>query len=517
MREMGQLLEARGHQVTYILPRGDKMPADGIRNPIFVTPHNEDQGVPYIKPDGSVFVPSEKFWRSKMTMSQFMYDYLYVPEIQCRAIVDDKSVVKRIEKGNFSLAIVDMLGNECALALLRKMDIPTIGYYSPLGSAILSVFENPALTPLCTTGFSNRMTFFQRAYNVIGYAVSMVTLDLFYMFTAPSVRRRIPDAPWPADVVEDLALFFMQGDPFTDYPRQLPPNYRQMGCMRCKSPEPLPSEIEAIMQNSGENGVVLVSFGFTMVREGEVPDELLQLFMDVAYNMNQTVIMNFPLDPSVDRVLPENMHVYRWLPIQDILGHRKTKAFVTHCGFASMMEAVYHAVPIVALPIYFEQTDLAQRVVDRGYGIMLDKFSLDSHVMFDALNEVIYNESYKTTLDSVSERLQNHPFGPRDELIYWSEYIMKYRETSHFKMPTGDLNRFQRCAVDVFIFWAAIFATGFAIFYFIAKRAVLWLLHMPQAQSWLEYLQSSTAKVLSKRFVGTMLPSPKLLRRLKID
>jgi hypothetical protein len=43
------------------------------------------------------------------------------------------------------------------------------------------------------------------------------------------------------------------------------------------------------------------------------------------------------------------------LLLQDVLGHLHTKAFVSHCGVHSINEAAYHGVPVVAVPIQFEQ------------------------------------------------------------------------------------------------------------------------------------------------------------------
>jgi UDP:flavonoid glycosyltransferase YjiC (YdhE family) len=38
-----------------------------------------------------------------------------------------------------------------------------------------------------------------------------------------------------------------------------------------------------------------------------------------------------------------------------VLGHPHTKAFVSHCGVHSVNEAAFHGVPVVGVPIQFEQ------------------------------------------------------------------------------------------------------------------------------------------------------------------
>ncbi|KAG8067507.1 hypothetical protein GUJ93_ZPchr0005g15044 [Zizania palustris] len=44
-----------------------------------------------------------------------------------------------------------------------------------------------------------------------------------------------------------------------------------------------------------------------------------------------------------------------WSPQAAILGHASVGCFVTHCGWNSMLEGVFHGVPMVAWPLYAEQ------------------------------------------------------------------------------------------------------------------------------------------------------------------
>lgn len=53
--------------------------------------------------------------------------------------------------------------------------------------------------------------------------------------------------------------------------------------------------------------------------------------------------------------LPSNVLPIPWAPQNDILAHPATKAFVTHAGANSLYEAAYHAVPVVAIPIFADQ------------------------------------------------------------------------------------------------------------------------------------------------------------------
>ncbi|XP_050898106.1 UDP-glycosyltransferase 1-like [Lathyrus oleraceus] len=68
---------------------------------------------------------------------------------------------------------------------------------------------------------------------------------------------------------------------------------------------------------------------------------------------------------SLDKLLPEGflertkengMVVRNWAPQGAILSHDSIGGFVTHCGWNSVLEAVYEGVPMVAWPLYAEQS-----------------------------------------------------------------------------------------------------------------------------------------------------------------
>ena len=57
-----------------------------------------------------------------------------------------------------------------------------------------------------------------------------------------------------------------------------------------------------------------------------------------------------------------------------------------------MFEAIYHGVPIICLPFFYDQLDIAQRVASKGGGLRLDINSLDTKTLVDAIRKVIAEE-----------------------------------------------------------------------------------------------------------------------------
>ncbi|XP_062230981.1 UDP-glycosyltransferase 88B1-like [Phragmites australis] len=73
---------------------------------------------------------------------------------------------------------------------------------------------------------------------------------------------------------------------------------------------------------------------------------------------------NHCADPDLDTLLPEGflertngrgLVVKIWAPQVDVLRHRATGAFVTHCGWNSVLEGVTAGVPMLCWPLYAEQ------------------------------------------------------------------------------------------------------------------------------------------------------------------
>ena len=89
-----------------------------------------------------------------------------------------------------------------------------------------------------------------------------------------------------------------------------------------------------------------------------------------------------PGDPLVRAFWPQTAVLRRW------------SAAVLHRGFNSVLDALTAGVPIVALPIGFEQPATAARVVRIGAGQMLSPRRLSPRTLAGALQEVIGQPSY---------------------------------------------------------------------------------------------------------------------------
>jgi UDP:flavonoid glycosyltransferase YjiC (YdhE family) len=76
-------------------------------------------------------------------------------------------------------------------------------------------------------------------------------------------------------------------------------------------------------------------------------------------------------------------------------GHPKIRAFFTHGGLFSLLETVYHGVPIVSLPIFFDQDANAAAAVANGFGVILQLRGLTAEKLHKALSTVVYDPKYQ--------------------------------------------------------------------------------------------------------------------------
>ena len=90
--------------------------------------------------------------------------------------------------------------------------------------------------------------------------------------------------------------------------------------------------------------------------------------------------------------MPPNLKALKWVPQNDILGHEKTKAFVSHMGINGAAEAAYHGVPIVAAPFTAERlhnTILFSKKIKMAK--IIDILHADADTWQRTIEGVIYN------------------------------------------------------------------------------------------------------------------------------
>ncbi|XP_055444689.1 UDP-glucuronosyltransferase 2B4-like isoform X4 [Bubalus kerabau] len=240
-----------------------------------------------------------------------------------------------------------------------------------------------------------------------------------------------------------------------EYPCPLLPNVEFIGGLHCKPAKPLPKEMEEFVQSSGENGIVVFTLG-SMVTN--MTEERANMIASALAQIPQKVLWRH--DGKKPDTLGPNTRLYKWVPQNDLLGHPKTKAFITHGGTNGIYEAIYHGVPMVGLPLFAEQPDNINRVKAKGAAVRLDLETMSKTDFLNALKQVINNPSYKRKAMWLSTIQRDQPIKPLDRAVFWIEFVMRHKGAKYLRPAAHKLTWFQYHSLDVIGFLLACVATA---------------------------------------------------------
>ncbi|XP_009238321.2 UDP-glucuronosyltransferase 2B11 isoform X2 [Pongo pygmaeus] len=238
------------------------------------------------------------------------------------------------------------------------------------------------------------------------------------------------------------------------FPHPFLPNVDFVGGLHCKPAKPLPKEMEEFVQSSGENGVVVFSLG-SMV--SNMTAERANVIATALAKIPQKVLWRF--DGNKPDALGLNTRLYKWIPQNDLLGHPKTRAFITHGGASGVYEAIYHGIPMVGIPLFFDQPDNIAHMKAKGAAVRLDFHTMSSTDLLNALKTVINDPLYKENVMKLSRIQHDQPVKPLDRAVFWIEFVMRHKGAKHLRVAARDLTWFQYHSLDVIGFLLACVAT----------------------------------------------------------
>ncbi|XP_026127851.1 UDP-glucuronosyltransferase-like isoform X8 [Carassius auratus] len=256
------------------------------------------------------------------------------------------------------------------------------------------------------------------------------------------------------EIMSHAALWFVHSDFAFQFPHPLMPNMIIIGGMDNKKAEPLPQELEEFVEGSGEHGFVVFTLG-SMV--SQLPEAKAREFFEAFRQIPQRVLWRYT--GPVPENAPKNVKLMKWLPQNDLLGHPKVKAFITHGGSHGIYEGIYNGVPMVMLPLFGDQGDNVQRLVSRGVAETLSIYDLTAEKLLVALRKVISDKSYKEKMTELSAIHRDRPIEPLDLAVFWTEFVMRHKGAAHLRPAAHELNWIQYHSLDVIGFLLLLLVT----------------------------------------------------------
>ncbi|KAK8382894.1 hypothetical protein O3P69_011451 [Scylla paramamosain] len=323
--------------------------------------------------------------------------------------------------------------------------------------------------PSFLTDFTQDMTFIERVINPLNF----IFYRIIYRFTIlpvaeSTVQEFFPGMPPIETLYENCSLTLINSHFSIDGQVPLLPTQVEIGTINIKKPEPLPQDLEEFVGGAGETGVILFSLG-SIARSTHMPRKYKDVLLEAFRRLPQRVVWKYE---GNDLQLPPNVMTKSWVPQQDILRHNKTRLFISHCGNLGVQEAQYYGVPILGMPLAFDQPRNAQRMANNGYGLALDWNNLTVEALLEAIHTLLYTPRYREKLQAVSRALHDQKESPKERATWWVEYAIRNKGAPHMTYSGKRLHFLQYVMVDVMLFLVAVLAAWLLLSLLCLRRVI---------------------------------------------
>ena len=182
-----------------------------------------------------------------------------------------------------------------------------------------------------------------------------------------------------------LTLIFTSRDFFGEM--ELPENFKFVGPVFNQRKVAIPFNWEAF--HSISQPKILVSIGTTFDHEHKKSffSKVIEAF--ASEDLHVVVVSN----PDLFEEWPKNFTVQKQVPQVELLPH--LAAVVCHAGHNTVCESLMHGLPLVVIPIAYDQSHVAGRVVRVGAGERLNFNRFKAKHLLETVNGVLKNPSYK--------------------------------------------------------------------------------------------------------------------------
>ncbi|XP_058402389.1 UDP-glucuronosyltransferase 2B31-like isoform X6 [Diceros bicornis minor] len=405
-------------------------------------------------------LPKETFWTYFSLVQEMAWEFSDCIEKLCKDMVLNKKLLTKLQESRFDLILADAIG-PCAELLAELLKIPLMYSicFSP-GHKIEKYSGGvpfpPSYVPAVLSELSDHMTFMERVKNMI--------YVLYFDFWFQIVNEKKWDQFYTevlgrpttlSGLMRKAEMWLIRSYWDFEFPRPLLPHFEYIGGYHCKPATPLPKEMEEFAQSSGENGIVVFTPGSVV---SNMTEERANVIASALAQIPQNVIWRF--DGKKPDTLGPNTQLYKWIPQNDLLGHLKTKAFITHGGANGVYEAIYHGIPMVGVPLFADQPDNIEHMKLKGAAVGLDFNTMSSTDLLNTLKTVINDPSYKENAMKLSRIQHDQPVKTLDRAVFWIEFVMLHKGAKHLRPASHDLTWFQYHSLDVLGFLLACVATA---------------------------------------------------------
>ncbi|CAD5220840.1 unnamed protein product [Bursaphelenchus okinawaensis] len=342
----------------------------------------------------------------------------------CRSLLHNAELQEILNRTKYDALFVESI-DICGAALGHLHGIKPVFFMSPVpvseyNSYSMGIPFNPNVFPVMNRASPNgiHMTMYERFVNWYEYYDSVG--NLLRRMSNGEVFQLVQhlNLPYPQELSRNAALFIQNTNEFLDLPRPVSGKQVFVGGITVRAPGTLNEETQKIY-DSAKKGVIYFSFG-SLADNSKLPANTTQ----------------------------------------------KTAAFITHCGLNSLNEAAFAGVPLIAIPLFGDQTFNTAVVNHIGNGIHVSKLQLTEETIVKALDTVLNSPKIRSRAKELSEMLNNQPKPPQQKLVDSVVLATRYPEMyNKLTLPGAEVSFVRYFGLDLL---AVVLAAATATLVFVA-------------------------------------------------
>uniref|UniRef100_A0A6P7G6G8 UDP-glucuronosyltransferase n=1 Tax=Diabrotica virgifera virgifera TaxID=50390 RepID=A0A6P7G6G8_DIAVI len=442
-KALGHGLARAGHEVTMVSVFQDNKKVKGYKE-IYLDGILESLGME----TNFVKVPKMSSMRMLAMFHPYSLNYtestLQHPKLQALMKSDE----------TFDVIILEELTNAALKALSWHFKAPLILFcpFAPHTPVHILAGNSapPAYVANTFLGYTHFMTFWERSVNTFTYIFEML---FYHWVTTPAqedlMKKYFPDSPDLADIDKNVSLFLINDHESINSPIPHVPNMINILGFHLQDKTELPTDLKEYM-DAAKDGAILFSFG-SFIHPSEMDPKIKQAIIKSLGKLKQKVLWKTDEENFTGK--PANMKLSKWVPQEAILAHPNCKLFITHGGFLSTIETIYHGVPILAVPFIGDQDLNSGRMVELGVGLKTEFSEITEEKLDYLLSQLLNNKKYSQNAKKRSNLIRDRPVKPIDLAVYWVEYVIRNKDLSHMRVAALELRWYQYLLLDVILVW----------------------------------------------------------------
>ncbi|KZC09279.1 PREDICTED: UDP-glucuronosyltransferase 2B15-like [Dufourea novaeangliae] len=386
----------------------------------------------------------------------YLFDFSDLMANEVLNHTDMKRLYEPNSNEEFDVVMAEMLLVPSIYAFAHRFNAPMIGLSSlgllafnehVLGGIVLPSHE---YTWEMEANVGLQQPFWKRLWNYVSLWRSIYKVHHNLL---PRQQRIVetyfgPSVPPMLDILKNISVIFInQADPITPAKPKLANMITFTSFHVSDNLTPLPEDLKRFMDNAKE-GFIYFSLGSNAM-SSDLPKETLQVFKDVFSKLPYKIVWKFEKDMPGK---PDNVFIGKWLPQQTILAHPNIKLFIYQGGVQSSEEAVHFTVPLLGFPVLADQDYQVLRMEALGVAKRLEITTVTRDELNSAIRELLSNKVYKERMIELKKKVNDNPYDMVSHLVWWTEYVIRYKGAPHLRSSLVDQPWYQRCDMDIVVF-----------------------------------------------------------------